>query len=64
MRKTKERIKCANCKFSRIQADPDPDEPLFDSDEKIYCIKLERYVARGIAPYEVDKFRCSGCPLE
>lgn len=47
---------CSQCPYSRILPDPDPDDWFNDDDERVYCTKLNKDVARALRPYEVGKW--------
>lgn len=44
---------CDACRYLRILPDPDPFDWFCDDDERAYCQKEEKNIARSLRPYEV-----------
>ena len=52
---------CLDCEFKKIEEDPDPTDWFRDTDVKVWCQKLGRYVHRNVEPFDSTR-RPNDCP--
>jgi len=59
-------MKCVDCKYSEIKADPDPDDWFCQDDQKIVCMaENHRVIDCALRPYQTKNVESPDwCPLK
>lgn len=64
MSDTRKKTPCSECPYGKFEPDPDPFDWFCDDEEKIYCEKLNKYVAESMRPWEAETYVCGRCPIQ